>query len=306
MVHDVSPATDSLWLPPDTLWPRVQQQTQRALDCGALEPIPTTYSWLAQDDVQFLVRVLANLQRKAIATQQQPKDFNPFLPYDPNLFVADLSPTHLVLLNKFNVMDHHVLIVTRAFESQDTLLTLNDFQALALGLSEIDGLAFYNGGMIAGASQRHKHLQIVPLPFVPDGSPLPLDTFMRMAVPEEDVASHPASHPQLPYRHAVTPLQDLDFAQPLSIAAPLLERYRQLLAHFDLISLDSSEPLGAYNLLVTRQWLCVVPRSQESFADIPVNALGFTGTLLVRTPEHRARLAEIGPMTLLTEVGYAR
>jgi ATP adenylyltransferase len=303
MVHDASPATDALWLPTDTLWPRVQQQAQRALDCGALEPIPTTYGWLEQNDVQFLVRVLANLQRKAIATQQQPKDFNPFLPYDPNLFVADLSPTHLVLLNKFNVMDHHILIVTRAFESQDTLLTLNDFQALALGLSEIDGLAFYNGGMIAGASQRHKHLQIVPLPFVPDGSPLPLDPFMRIAASAGNVGHHP----QLPYRHAVITLQDLDFAQPRAIAALLLERYHQLLAHFDLIgAIGDSEPSGAYNLIATRQWLCVVPRSQESFADIPVNALGFTGALLVRTPEHRARLAKIGPMTLLVEVGYSR
>ena len=39
-----------------------------------------------------------------------------------------------------------------------------DFDALARGLAAIDGLAFYNGGTVAGASQPHKHLQLVPVP----------------------------------------------------------------------------------------------------------------------------------------------
>jgi sulfate adenylyltransferase (ADP) / ATP adenylyltransferase len=46
-----------------------------------------------------------------------------------------------------------------------------------------------------------------------------------------------------------------------------------------------------------------VPRSQESFADIPINALGFSGALLVRNTEQLAYLREIGPLTVLKEVG---
>ncbi|NIO40609.1 MAG: phosphorylase, partial [Burkholderiales bacterium] len=38
---------------------------------------------------------------------------NPFLPYGKDLFVSDISETHLALLNKFNVIDYHLLIVTR-------------------------------------------------------------------------------------------------------------------------------------------------------------------------------------------------
>ena len=41
---------------------------------------------------------------------------NPFLPYDPALLVAPISPTHVALLNRFNVVDDHFLIVTRSFE----------------------------------------------------------------------------------------------------------------------------------------------------------------------------------------------
>jgi sulfate adenylyltransferase (ADP) / ATP adenylyltransferase len=289
--------SDSLLLQPGILWPSIQQQTHHALACGALQPIPTVYEWVEQGNLRFLVRVLANLQRKEKATQQQNPDLNPFLPYDPNLFVTYLSPTHLVLLNKFNVMDHHILIVTREFISQDTLLDLSDFRALAIALAEIEGLGFYNGGQIAGASQRHKHLQIVPLPFVPDGSPLPLEPSIR------EMAGR---NPKFPFHHAITLFNNLDFTQPLAVADRLLEHYQDLLASLGLIE-DSAatEPLGAYNLLVTRQWMYVVPRSRESFAGIPINSLGFTGALLVKNQTQLAQLKAVGPLTMLSEVGYA-
>jgi sulfate adenylyltransferase (ADP) / ATP adenylyltransferase len=289
---------DSLWLQPGVLWSSIQKQTQHALECGALQPIPTVYEWLVEGNVRFLIRVLANIQRKEKAAQQQDPTFNPFLPYDPNLFVTNLSPTHLVLLNKFNVMDHHILIVTREFASQDSLLNRSDFQALALGLSEIDGLGFYNGGQIAGSSQRHKHLQIVPLPFSPDGSPLPLEPIIKETV------GH--NNPKLPYRHAIALFKVLDFSQPLAVADHLLAHYQDLLVTLNLIEkLAATEPLGAYNLLVTRQWMCVVPRSQESFAGIAVNSLGFTGALLVKNEAQLSQLKALGPLTMLTKVGYA-
>lgn len=287
----------SVWLKPGTLWSDIKRQTQLALNYGALQPIQTDYEWVEQENVRFLVRVLANIKRKEEAAQQRSKDFNPFLPYDPNLFVTDLSSTHLVLLNKFNVMDYHILIVTRAFAAQDSLLTLEDFQGLAIGLAEIDGLGFYNGGQIAGASQRHKHLQIVPLPFVPDGSPLPLEPLMLETS---------GINAKLPYRHAIAHLNPLDFAQPFAIAETLLQHYQKLLRDLNLlIDADATEPTGAYNLLVTRQWMCVVPRSQESISGIPVNSLGFTGALLVKNQAQLAQLKALGPFTVLTEVGYA-
>lgn len=54
---------------------------------------------------------------------------NPFLPYDEQLWVQHLSDTHTLLLNKFNLVAHHVLVVTRAFESQDDRLNERDLSA---------------------------------------------------------------------------------------------------------------------------------------------------------------------------------
>ncbi|HEY9871936.1 MAG TPA: hypothetical protein V6D12_00765, partial [Candidatus Obscuribacterales bacterium] len=113
---------------PGTLWDKVTKQTEFALSCGALHPIPTKCEILEQDGIRFLVRILSNLVRKDEAKQKQDKapdtsgkDFNPFLPYEQDLFVADISDTHVCLLNKFNIVDHHLLIITREFEEQENL-----------------------------------------------------------------------------------------------------------------------------------------------------------------------------------------
>ncbi len=284
------------WLETGTLWPKVRARHNLALELGALKPSATTHAWIKDGGVRFLVRVLANISRKEKAKKQQPKNFNPFLPYEEDLFVADLSPTHLVLLNKFNVVDHHILVVTRNFESQESLLTFADFQALALVLGEMDGLAFYNGGKTAGSSQPHKHLQLVPLPLVSDGDG------GNQSVPIEPLQ---LQRDGLPYRHAVAPLQNLDFKQPLVIADRLMETYQKLMAQLSLWpEAQAEQPLGAYNLLATRRWMCIVPRSQESFDGISINSLGFAGALLVKDLERLERLRDLGPMRLLTQVGY--
>lgn len=54
---------------------------------------------------------------------------NPFLSYDEALWVAHLSDTHTCLLNKFNVVPHHALVVTREFQRQTDPLTAADFEA---------------------------------------------------------------------------------------------------------------------------------------------------------------------------------
>jgi len=282
----------------DWLWPKIQTQTQYALASGALQPIETRYQFLEQAGMRFLVRILANLVRKEQVKRQQPPDFNPFLPYEDDLFVANLSETHVCLLNKFNVVAHHILIITRAFEAQDSWLTLADFQALAVAMAEIDGLGFYNSGPQAGASQHHKHLQLVPLPLAPDTPTVPLDALIAKAMP----GPTPGTVPDLPFQHRIVSLS-LDWSQPPQVAAGLLATYGTLLSALGM-SLQPPQPSTPYNLLLTRQWMMVVMRSQESYRSIPVNALGFAGSLLVKTPEQFARLKAVGPMTLLRHVAY--
>ncbi len=278
-----------------TLWNRVIEQTQYAIACGALLSIPTEYEFIQQGNIRFLVRVLSNLVRKEAAQKQEKEvtktnaEFNPFLPYEKDLFIADLSETHLCLLNKFNVVDHHLLIITRKFEEQEALLNQQDFAAAWKCLSEVDGLIFYNAGKNAGASQRHKHLQLVPFPLTPEGLSIPIATLLP-AIATQAVTTIS----ELPFAHAFITLPAIQSSETL------LDCYDQLL---QAVGLRCDRPSGAYNLLVTREWMLMVPRSQESFQSISVNSLGFAGTLFVRDEQQMQTLKQHSPLEVLRQVG---
>jgi len=100
---------------------------------------------------------------------------DPFQNPEPELFVQELSQTHQLLLNKYNVVDYHLLVVTIDYEPQTDLINSQDFAAAWFVESEIGGLTFFNGGNKAGASQPHKHLQFVPLPILTERNYLPIE-----------------------------------------------------------------------------------------------------------------------------------
>ncbi len=298
-----------LLLKPGTLWARIKEQTQHGLECGALQSIQTDYEFVEENGVNFLVRVLSNLTRKDEAKNKQDKaakkgkDFNPFLPYEEDLFVADISPTHLCLLNKFNVVENHMLIVTREFEEQDNLLNYQDFQAMWACLREIDGLVFYNGGKIAGASQKHKHLQLVPTPLAPNQTEsIPIAPLFASAVFDGDVGRVP----DLPFVNGFCRFDADLINSPNDAAKITFERYHKLLKAVDLLNENTeNNDAIAYNFLATREWMFIVPRSREHFESISVNSLGFAGALLVRNQEQMQMLKVVSPMGILKQVGVS-
>ncbi len=85
-------------------------------------------------------------------------------------------------------------------------------------------------------------------------------------------------------------------------AKAALALYRSMLRR---VGVDAEAPLP-YNLLVTREWMLLVPRSREFFGTISVNALGFAGGLLVRNGEEMKRVRDAGPMEVLRSVGVSR
>ncbi len=300
-----NPSHHSL-LQPGTLWTETTQRTKTARKSGALKSIETEYHLIQQHDIPFVVRTLSNLTRKEQARKKQRQQetktetrINPFLPYEPDLFVGNISPTHLCLLNKFNVVDNHLLIVTRAFEEQTDLLNLQDFAALWSCMQEIDGLAFFNGGKIAGASQPHKHLQLIPLPFLPSVVHLPVDE----AIANITFHNSLGRIDSFPFRHGIASLDLAPDHSPEAAAQIMLQRYYALLNQvgFKLDDQERKQP-GAYNFLATRKWMLIVPRSQESFQNISINSLGFAGSLFVRDPTSLELLKKLTPLKLLTEV----
>ncbi len=285
------------WLESGKLPGLVERSVRRALGSGAIQPIATQCVYLEDRGLPFVIRVVQSLKRKAVARRLQEDrearglDVNPFLPYDERLHVADLSPSHVCLLNKFNVVRHHLLLVTRSFEDQQEPLNRSDFRALWSCLCEIGGLGFYNAGQQAGASQRHKHLQLVSLPLAPEGPPIPLEALL----PGRSTRVNQV--PGLPFRNAFGWL-DLDpGGEPSGASQDLLRTYRRLAAQ---LSLEPS--VSPYNLLVAPRWMMMVPRSRACFASISVNTLGFAGSILVKNSAELEEVREIGPMRILEQV----
>jgi len=284
---------------PGTLWGTIVARTQAARRRGALQPIATETHTVEDAGVHFQVRVVSSLVHKETDGHAHWQDAadrrNPFLPYDKDLHVADVSDTHVCLLNKYNVLDHHILIVTRVFEHQESALTPRDFAALGACMAEYEALGFYNSGPVAGASQPHKHIQLVPLPLA-GAIALPIASLLE-AAPRR---TEPSRLDRFPFVHAFAWLDAAGLAEPAAWASSVEALYRALLA---AVGLDPASPRPPpYNLLITRRHMLLIPRVRARFETVPVNALGFAGSFFVPGPSGLDVIRRAGPMTVLWHV----
>ena len=265
------------------MWEEIRRQAARAAASGALHKIETTAAIIDDGGIAFVVRCATQLKKEDAAKAAGAGD--PFARPEPDLFVADVSATHFALLNKYNVLECHLLLVTREDIDQDEPLDEADFEALALCMADQPVLGFYNGGAAAGASQRHKHLQVVRLPLSP-GRAIPMEALI-----ENDALG------RVPFRHAFARLGHA--GDPSRQGQALLARYRALCEAMEL----RSQP---YNLLVTRDWMLLVPRTRASFEGIPANSLAFAGALFVRDEDELRTVERLGPMAVLRGVALPK
>ena len=278
-------------MPGDARWPlnaailgeTIAERAAHAVACGALEPIATSCETIPEAGIPFQVRQATNLVRKQKVTKQRPPDFDPFLPYEQDLYVGDAGDAHVVLFNKFAVIEDHLLIVTVEFEHQDRPLTAKDFAALARCWGSGD-LAFYNCGTISGASQRHKHLQLIP-GLGPEGRRAPIEDALDLEAGRV-----------LPFDfvHRVAPLPE-PADDPDATARAMKVVYDDLMG-------QTGADGTAYNLLATQQWMMVVPRAHEHSGRTSINALGFAGSLFVRDDHEAEEVRRRGPLAVLDDV----
>jgi len=282
-----------------TLWHSMVRTTEHALTSGALRSFPTVHAFIEDGGVRFFVRVMVSLREKSVARTKQ--DADPFLPPEKDLTVADITDTHVAVLNKFNVVDHHLLIVTRHFEDQDSLLTLLDFEALWLCMAEYNGLGFYNGGREAGASQQHKHIQMVPLPLASAGPPVPIAPLLAGPGRIASVGTIPA----FSFLHSYVRLRPGIADRPRDSAIETFELYSAMLKSVGMGTPGTSvlpRQSLPYCLLITREWMLLVPRSREHFENISLNSLAYAGSFFVGNKEQLERLREFGPINALRTV----
>ncbi|KAI9061770.1 hypothetical protein FKP32DRAFT_1594300 [Trametes sanguinea] len=314
----------------DEIIAKLPEAFDKARASGDLLFFPSTVHVHREHDVDFEIRLCPALQNKPklpppdfsedapSPEQQEKKRHDPFAPpYVPNLYLGEVRDEaegneYVILFNKYSVVPHHILMVTKDFQSQTSPLMPPDLvQAyLFLVAAKKAGrkfFAFYNCGDLSGASQPHKHLQLIP---IEDDGP-PIEKLARAAKIEHD--ERPFTLPSLPYANHVRRLpSSLPSAAPDTLEPALAHAFLALLdLAISTVRHDAGYPAGppSYNVVLTLEHVHVVPRRRETHTlagtgeALSVNALGFAGMLLVKSERELEAVKQEGVGTILRGVG---
>ena len=271
----------------ERLWQAAREVTGRALEQGALVPLDTRLIQHPQLD-PFLLRELTGVPPRHLG-QAGPRP-NPFLPWDRPLEVARLGAQHVLLLNKYPVQEAHLLVITADWQPQSGWLRPDDWQAVARLSADTGGLWFFNSSATAGASQPHRHLQLLPRSCGQPSCPLA----------DRLLAQLQGRQAPWPWAYRLSPRSDA------AGCSDLPELYRRHCQDLELGTPErQSAPLQAYNLLFDDDWFLTVRREREHQAGFSINGLGFAGYLLCTAGSDRDWLLRRGPWSLLEAVATA-
>ena len=269
---------------------KATEVTVAATASGALVPLDTTLTHqIGEQGTRFELRHLLSATPKHLRASG-PKP-NPFRPWDQRLQLELIGDTHVVILNKYPVQAGHMLLITQAWQPQTGWLSIEDWRSLARIDATTTGLWFFNSGPDAGASQPHRHLQLLPR-MAGEQICARQDWFRRCAEGKTNAAETPLlrSSRVVPIRSTLTG-ETLDqmylaLAEDLGLGHPATDQC----------------PRGAYNILLSREWMALIRRRTEGIRGFSVNALGFAGSLLSTDKSDRRWMERSGPEALLEAV----
>jgi ATP adenylyltransferase len=247
------------------------------------------------------------------------------------MLVASLGSTHNLVLNKFAIVPEHFILATKAFKEQTNLLERDDLETAyacieayhAYARSAPDGpdgpahdddsapeadptrselFVFFNSGASSGASQPHRHLQLLPV------------ARMREGLNPDEAAAWDVLAQRLVDPHVVRRMPFQTFVERIHPGADLEAAYLRLYRRACQAVLGSQEAavVGSdadaaaeqgtsqpaaidYNLAMTRDVMVIAPRLAEGAvlttaasedggdARNPVGMLSLNGTVLAGT-----------------------
>lgn len=111
---------------------------------------------------------------KSTLSDRPEKPFDPFDNPPQELLVTELTPAHLLVLNKYPVIPEHFILATKEFKEQTHLLDKEDLSVAHACVKAWKNqgtqlFCFFNSGENSGASQRHRHLQFLDTGQMKDG-----------------------------------------------------------------------------------------------------------------------------------------
>ena len=266
-------------------WQKALDQTLLSINDDSLFPLKTN---IVTSDLyenhDFIIRRLdtTKFYKKKIYGPKQ----NPFYPWEKILEIEQIGKHHQLILNKYPVQKGHILLITNTWKPQNGWLEINDWIAIQKVNKDTSGLWFFNSSPIAGASQPHRHFQLLRR------------SKGEIVCPREkwflDLKHNKDSKSKLKKNIIVSKFNFLDKSE--YIYSTYLELSRKLGLGDPT---NNEKPRFPYNILITNKWIAMIKRSNDHIHGFSINSLGFAGYLLITEKSDINYLRKVGPEKLL-------
>ena len=266
-------------------WFKALDQTHLSITNNGLFPLNTTVvtrEYYNKND--FIIRELDTSRFKK-KISYGPKQ-NPFSPWEKILEIDKIGNNHQLILNKYPVQKGHILLITNSWKPQNGWLDINDWFAIQKVNNDTSGLWFFNSSPIAGASQPHRHIQLLRR------------SYGEVSCPREkwflDLELSNNNKTKLRKNIAVS---RFNFQKN---ASNIYNTYLELTKRIGLGDpRNDDKPRYPHNILITNNWIAIIRRRFDHLHGFSINGLGFAGYLLVTEKSDIKYLKQFGPEKLL-------
>ena len=266
-------------------WEKALKQTEFSIKKKCLFPLKTidiTNDIYKSSD--FIIRKLdTSIFYKSRIFGPKP---NPFRPWETILEIDRIGSNHQLILNKYPVQKGHLLLITNTWKPQNGWLELEDWEAIKEVNMDTSGLWFFNSCKEAGASQPHRHIQL--LRRNSDDKACPRENwflnYMESKIGDTKLFKSVIVN-NIDMRNSAESLYQiyLDLSSKIGLGSPKIDH----------------SPKLAYNILLTNKWIALIRRTRDNVYGFSINSLGFAGYLLVTRISNNNYLKKNGPEKLL-------
>ena len=268
-------------------WEKALQKTKISINSKSLFPLQTTdITKNLYKGNDFIIREL-DITKFKKNTLIGPK-INPFKPWDKILEIDSIGNGHQLILNKYPVQLGHLLLITNEWKEQNGWLDIKDWEAIKEVNKDTSGLWFFNSGPLAGASQPHRHIQLL---------------------------RRDPSELSCPREKWILALNNLNYKNEKFSKNIILKKFSKSLNEENIHEIyknlsyklglgdprNDKKPKYPYNLIFTDRWMIIIKRKTDNLFGISINALGFAGYILVTENSDIKYLRELGPEKLLED-----
>jgi len=266
-------------------WEKALSKTKSSITKNSLFPLNTIdITSQIYEGNDFIIRKL-DISKLKKNKEIGPR-VNPFRPWDKTLEIDSIGKYHHIILNKYPVQLGHILLITNDWKCQSGWLETDDFKAIKKVNNDTTGLWFFNSGPLAGASQPHRHIQLLRR------------NFNELNCPREKWFMEYTNNKNLNKKFSNN-IVIKKFSSCLN-NQNIYEDYLNLSNKLDLGSpKKDKQPKKPYNMLLTNKWMVLIKRKIDNLKGVSINALGFAGYLLITEKSNIKYIKEEGPEELL-------